>query len=46
VPEGRPFPNKNDRKSFKRLITLLRILNWLLPLLVAGAAMMIMLALL
>jgi hypothetical protein len=35
VPENRPFPNKNDRKSFKRVIKLLRISNWLVPVVVA-----------
>jgi hypothetical protein len=32
VPEGKPFPHINERKSFKRLILLLKVLNWLVPL--------------
>jgi hypothetical protein len=31
VPVGKPFPNKNDRKSFVRMIALLKIANWLVP---------------
>jgi hypothetical protein len=34
VPEGNAFPHINERKSFKRLILLLRILNWLVPLVI------------
>jgi len=35
VPPGKPFPNKNDRRSFVRIIALLRIFNWLVPLVLA-----------
>jgi hypothetical protein len=42
VPEGIPFPKKNDRRSFIRLITLLRILNWLVPALAAVAVAFIL----
>jgi hypothetical protein len=31
VPEDRPFPKKNDRKSFKRIIWWLKLANWLVP---------------
>src|SRR5512133_1651683 len=31
VPEGKAFPHINERKSFKRLILLLKVLNWLVP---------------
>jgi hypothetical protein len=42
VPEGRAFPHINERRSFIHLILLLRILNWLVPLLVfAGTALLI-----
>lgn len=42
VPEGKPFPHINERKSFKRWILLLKILNWLVPLVVlAGLAILI-----
>jgi hypothetical protein len=34
VPEEKAFPHINERKSFKRLILLLRILNWLVPLVI------------
>jgi hypothetical protein len=34
VPEGKAFPHINDRKSFKRWILLLKILNWLVPLVI------------
>ena len=34
VPEGRPFPHINERRSFVRLIRLLKVLNWLLPVLI------------
>lgn len=33
IPD-RPFPNKNDRKSFQRMIATLKVLNWLVPVLV------------
>lgn len=46
VPEGNPFPNKNDRGSFKRMIALLQVLNWLVPVLVGGAAVMLLVLLL
>lgn len=43
VPEGKSFPHINERKSFKQLILLLKILNWLVPLVVlAGVALLIM----
>jgi hypothetical protein len=32
VPEGKAFPHINDRRSFKRVILLLKILNWMVPL--------------
>jgi hypothetical protein len=32
VPVRKSFPHINERKSFKQLILLLRILNWLVPL--------------
>lgn len=31
VPEGKAFPHINERKSFKRLIWWLKVLNWLVP---------------
>jgi hypothetical protein len=31
VPIGHHFPYKNDRRSFIKLILLLKILNWLVP---------------
>jgi hypothetical protein len=31
VPKGLPFPRKNDRRSFRRLIKLLKLLNWFVP---------------
>jgi hypothetical protein len=34
VTKGKAFPHINERKSFKRLILLLRILNWLVPLVI------------
>jgi hypothetical protein len=34
VPEGKLFPHINDRKSFRRWILLLKVLNWLVPLIV------------
>jgi hypothetical protein len=37
VPEGVPFPNRNDRRSFGRVMSLLSIANWLVPVLVAMA---------
>jgi len=33
VPEGKPFPHINERKSFKRVIRMLKVMNWLVPLL-------------
>jgi len=41
VPERKAFPHINERKSFKRLILLLKILNWLVPLAVFACAMII-----
>jgi hypothetical protein len=42
VPEGKSFPHINERKSFKQLILLLKILNWIVPLVIlAGAAALI-----
>ena len=42
VPGGESFPHINERKSFKRLILLLKILNWLVPLVVlAGTVLLI-----
>lgn len=35
VPE-KPFPHINERKSFLRVIRLLKVLNWLVPLVVSG----------
>lgn len=34
MPEGKPFPRVNERKSFRRLIRLLRVMNWLAPALI------------
>ncbi len=31
VPQGKSFPFKNDRKSFRKMIALLKVLNWLAP---------------
>jgi hypothetical protein len=43
VPERKAFPHINERKSFKQLILLLKILNWLVPLVVlVGAAFLIL----
>jgi len=33
VPEVKAFPHINERKSFQRVIRLLKVLNWLVPLL-------------
>ncbi len=33
VPE-KPFPHINERRSFRRLIRLLKVLNWLVPALI------------
>jgi hypothetical protein len=41
VPEGKEFPFINERKSFKRWIRLLRVLNWLVPVLVAAVTILI-----
>lgn len=41
VPEGKPFPFINERKSFKRWILLLKVLNWLVPILVLAATILI-----
>lgn len=38
-----PFPNKNERKSFKRVISLLKLFNWLLPVLMIGIILAILL---
>ena len=44
VPEGRPFPFINEKKNFQRVIRLLKVLNWLVPVLVglsiAGLALL------
>jgi hypothetical protein len=32
VPEGKAFPHINDKRSFQRVIRLLKVLNWLMPL--------------
>lgn len=45
VPEGHPFPRKNDRKSFQRVIALLKVLNWLVPAMVSAAAVLLLVAL-
>jgi hypothetical protein len=45
VPIGQPFPYKNDRRSFKRVILLLKILNWLLPAVVFILVMIFILSL-
>jgi len=37
VPEGKSYPHINERKSFKQLILLLKILNWIVPLVVLGS---------
>jgi hypothetical protein len=34
VPSGKVFPHINERRSFKRWIVLLKLLNWLVPLVV------------
>jgi len=34
VPEGEPYPHINERKSFVRIIKLLKVLNWLVPVLI------------
>ena len=34
VPEGKAFPHINERKSFKRLIRLLKVLNCLVPVII------------
>ena len=38
IPEGVPFPHKNDRRFFKRMIFWLGILEWGVP---AGIVLMI-----
>lgn len=45
VPNDKPFPRLNDRRYFRRLILLLRILNWLVPALVLACIMLILLML-
>ena len=42
VPEGKSYPYINERKSFKQLILLLRILNWLVPLAVLACAVLLL----
>jgi hypothetical protein len=34
VPEGKEFPHINEKKSFQRVIRLLKVLNWLVPALI------------
>jgi hypothetical protein len=41
VPEGKPFPHINERKSFLRMIRLLKVLNWLVPVIVVIAVFFI-----
>jgi hypothetical protein len=42
VPQGKSFPCINERRNFKQLILLLKILNWLVPLVIlAGVALLI-----
>ena len=41
VPEGKPFPFINEKKSFQRVIRLLKVLNWLVPILVVAAIILI-----
>jgi hypothetical protein len=43
VPEGKSFPHINERRSFKRWILLLKILNWLVPLVVITCVIFILL---
>jgi hypothetical protein len=41
VPQGKPFPHINERKSFKRWIKLLKVLNWLVPVLFVSGIILI-----
>jgi hypothetical protein len=38
VPEGKSFPHINERKNFKHMIRLLKVLNWLVPALLLTVA--------
>jgi hypothetical protein len=38
VPAGEPFPHRNDRAFFRRVIVGLRIAEWLVPTLLVGCA--------
>ena len=41
VPKDKPFPRLNDRRYFKRMILILRILEWLVPAMVLASIVMI-----
>jgi hypothetical protein len=43
VPERKTFPHINERKSFKQWILLLRILNWLVPLIILASVVFLVL---
>jgi hypothetical protein len=41
VSQGKPFPHINERRSFKRWILFLRILNWLVPVVILACLVLI-----
>jgi len=43
VPDGIPFPRLNDRRFFRRVILLLRIVEWLVPVLVIASLVLLFL---
>ena len=40
VPQGKPFPHLNDRSNFKRMIQILKVAEWLVPLLAVAMAIL------
>lgn len=42
VPEGLPFPYINERRSFQRVIKLLKVLNWMVPVIVGVLIILLM----
>jgi hypothetical protein len=43
VPEKKAFPHINERKNFRRLILLLKILNWLVPVVILTGIILLIL---